>query len=211
MKRSLMAYALMLTMALGLSSSLFAQSRTTRVFGTSGTVTNTVNLGSTTVTLSPDFAGALGSLGVTAIATAPGTLSVGILRFPITTGVFDDQSGRFEFMHSGALALIAGDTRVELLHFTIDGLGDDLVLTGLVSVNGSVVGRLPLFRLMPNPGTEPNVGFFLSIPSVGVTLSKEAADALNGVFNVAAFVEGFPIGTAAILANPSRNFGPPRQ
>ncbi|MCW5965580.1 MAG: hypothetical protein KIT83_16200 [Bryobacterales bacterium] len=207
MKKSVLSHLLTLALVIGISVPMLAQTRSTRAFGTSGTQTNTINLGSTTVTLSGDFAGALSTLGVSAIAAAPGTLSAGTLRFPITTGAFDDETGRFEFMHSGALALIAGDTRVELLHFTIDGLGEAPVLTGLVAVNGSVVGRLPLFNLTPTPGTEPALSFFLSIPDVQVTLRKEAADALNSVFNIAAFVEGFPIGTASILANPSRNFG----
>jgi hypothetical protein len=206
MTKTIMSTMLLFALLVGISFQADAQRRIPRVVGNQGAQTNSINFGTTTVALSSDLAEALTALGVGANATSPGTLRVGVAQFPITTGVFDSDNLRFEFMHSGGLSLTAGDVNVELLHFTIDGLTDAPVLTGIVAANGTVVGRIPLFKL--NPTEAPSTTqIFLQIPGVQLTLTKEAADALNGAFNIAAFVEDFPIGTATVLANPSRVAG----
>jgi hypothetical protein len=81
------------------------------------------------------------------------------------------------------------------------------VLTGLVTVNDSLAFRAPLFAL-----ELPELTLPLSpqrsrvvVPEVKVTLTKEAADALNQVFNVSAFQPGFNIGTATVRAGVVRH------
>jgi len=162
----------------------------------------------TVVTLSQDFANALGALGV-----APGTLGLSVLAdgkayFPISAGALDAATARGEIHHLGGLTLTAGSIRVELSDFLIDTTGTPR-LTGLVVANGDVVGRLPLFALTLPPLTLPvqPAGRLIRLPGVGVALTGEAAAALNGVFGVSAFVAGFPIGTAEVRAVVRSNAG----
>lgn len=159
--------------------------------------------GSTAVRLSPGFVNALGSLNVTPGTVGSGRLSEGIVSFPISGGAIDLGTVKTEIIHKGGLSLQAGNTRVELTDFIITTLGDKPVLTGLVTVNDSLLTRLPLFDLglppvtpplQPVPGEKRSV----TIPSVSVTLTAEAAAALNQVFGIQAFTPGFGIGTARV-------------
>ena len=103
--------------------------------------------GKTTVTLSNDFLGALVALRLSAGTVGEGTLRSGVASFPVTGGALDLATAKGEINHTGGLVLAAGSTRVELLSFNIDTSGNRTVLTGLVTVNGDFVGRLPLFDL----------------------------------------------------------------
>ena len=83
---------------------------------------------------------------------------------------------------------------MELLNFIIDTT--DLVLTGQVTVDGDLVARIPLFNLeLTTPPEVKNIK--LTIRNVNVTLTAEAADALNAVFAVDA---DFSIGEAWVKA-----------
>lgn len=167
--------------------------------------------GKTTVTLSNDFLGALVALRLSAGTVGEGTLRSGVASFPVTGGALDLATAKGEINHTGGLVLAAGSTRVELLSFNIDTSGSRTVLTGLVTVNGDFVGRLPLFDLTLPAVTlplQPQAFNNLFLPGVRVTLSAEAAQALNTVFGVTAFTEGFNIGTASLFAvttNSRRN------
>ena len=160
--------------------------------------------GGTSVELSSGFIGALSSLSIAPGKVFPARIRNGIATFPITDGTLDRQTLRGEIAHNGGLTLTRGNTKVKLKSFTIDTTGSGgIVLTGLVSANGSVVGRIPLFDLtLPS-----NASLFFDIErvdldNVSVTLRQEAATALNAVFQTNAFVAGFNIGTARV-----RGFG----
>lgn len=167
--------------------------------------------GKTTVTLSNDFLAAVVALRLSAGTTGEGTLRSGVASFPVTGGALDLATAKGEINHTGGLVLSAGTTRVELLSFNIDTSTSRTVLTGLVTVNGDFVGRLPLFDLTLPTLTlplQPQAFNNLFIPGVKVTLSAEAAQALNTVFGVTAFTQGFNIGTASVFAvttNSRRN------
>lgn len=161
--------------------------------------------GRTSVTLSTEFLGALTSLQVRPGTIGQGRLAGAVLSYPITQGSMDARNARGEVFHTGGLSLEAGTTiRVQLLNFTIETTGNSPVLTGLVVVNNAVVGRIPLFALqLPSNLTlplSPRGGALVELNGVGVVLAKDAADALNGVFNVTAFTPGFRIGTASVRA-----------
>ncbi|MGX2029983.1 MULTISPECIES: hypothetical protein [Methylocaldum] len=164
----------------------------------------TTSSGSTTVRLAPEFVQALNDLGVTPDAISPAQLrmnSDGVRAiFPITTGVVDLEPVRAEIDHSGGLSLTAGDTRVELSSFIIDLTGDRPVLTGLVVANDDLVARLPLFDLSLEAAKVDSGDDVLTVEEVKVTLSEEAASALNQQFGVQAFTKGFPIGQANVRA-----------
>ena len=155
----------------------------------------------TVVALSQDLVGALSSLGVQPSALGYSALIKGHAYFPISSGAIDAATAKGEILHFGGLRLTAGSTRVELSDFIIDTTGAPR-LTGLVTANGDVVGRIALFNLGLPQLSLPLApqGRRLVVPNVAVTLTQEAATALNGAFNVRAFQPGFNIGEAKVSA-----------
>ena len=100
----------------------------------------------------------------------------------------------------GGLSLTAGSTKVTLVNFQIEALpGSGAYISGIVTVNGAIAGRLPLFDLAIGNVYQPNRES-LSIQNVTVTLDPAAAAALNSVFKVSAFAGGFGIGSASSLS-----------
>ena len=161
--------------------------------------------GITVVHPDPVFLGAAESLGV---EVAP--LKGRSLRFPIIAGSLDLESAAGEILHSNGISLSAGETVVELRNFAIDTANEaGPILTGLVVVNESVVGRVPLFDLgLPELSLplEPRYRIgFLSLRGVDLTLTDAAAGALNAIFGVSDFAEGLPIGEASVYAFGLRN------
>jgi hypothetical protein len=164
--------------------------------------------GNTRVQLSDDLLGALTSLNVTPAAVRPGRLeAVGNgarVVYPIPTGELDAEGPKLEILHSGGLTLSAGQVRVALTSFIIENLDGAPRLTGIVKVNDTILGRVPLFNLALTqaPALTPNgAATRIELDSVEVTLSAEAADALNAAFGLSGvFTEGFPVGTARVLA-----------
>lgn len=164
----------------------------------------------TVVTFSSTFAGAAQALGLDLDPLGASALGGGRAFFPISSGAIDAANARGEIAHVGGLRIERGPTRVELSDFIIDTTGTPR-LTGLVVANGDVVGRVPLFNLaLPSLALplQPAQGRVVRIPGVGVTLTTEAATALNQVFGVSAFTTGLDIGTAEVRAIVRRNQSP---
>ncbi len=155
--------------------------------------------GDTQVVLSDTFVQALVSLGVAPSPSFPARLRQGVATFPIPTGEIDLGSLKGEIAHNGGLNLDAGGTRVNISSFQIDTTGAAPVITGLVKVDDALLGRIALFDLQLT--SAPAVRKYrlygtLQLKDVGVALSADAAEALNGVFGVTAFSAGLPVGTA---------------
>ena len=162
--------------------------------------TETIEAGRTTVALAPGFVSALESLDVTPGTVSPTRLHNGTVNFPVTGGAIDLDTAVSQILHSGGLTLTAGKTEVTLQSFIIDTTSAP-VITGLASVDGKLLGRLPLFDLaLPSGITlplKPHDGRII-LKGVEVTLDSTAAAALNSVFHVSAFQGGFKIGTAKV-------------
>lgn len=169
---------------------------------------NTAGLrhGQTSVTLSEGFINAMESLNVDVRAVGLGKLAASggkiTATFPISDGQIDLKTAKAEILHSGGLQLKAGNTVVILNNYAIDTTGATPALTGIVRADGTLVGRIKLFDLQLPKGLSlplkaPADGNF-RLSGVGVTLSSEAANALNGVFKVQAFKKGFEIGHAQV-------------
>jgi hypothetical protein len=160
--------------------------------------------GYTLVELLPGFVDALGSLGIAPSKTLPATLYHRLAYFPITGGRLDAATARGEVPHSGGLRLTRGTTQVVLSDFIIDTTASPR-LTGLVTANGSIVGRIPLFDLalpaLALPLQLPAGPETLLIEGSRVRLAAEAASALNGAFGTTAFAPGFEVGIASVYAN----------
>lgn len=157
--------------------------------------------GNTRVALDGDFLMAVGPLSPTPIA--PGSLDAKTLSliYPIPGGALDLGSAKGDIYHNGGLSLSDGmGSTVDLRQFIIDTTGPDPVLTGLVSLNGSVLARLPLFDLTIMPDkisvTPANT---VIVDEVVVTLNPTAATALNDIFGTA-LPDGFPVGVATVTA-----------
>jgi hypothetical protein len=164
--------------------------------------TKTLFTGRTSVKLSSTFTSALTDLNVSVGRVFPTEVENGSVGFPVTGGAIDLDTASGNILHSGGLTLKAGDVKVALQSFIIDTTAKP-VITGLVVVNGKLVGRLPLFDLTLPAGFSLPLHLKenrLVLKGVGVTLDATAAGALNGVFNVNAFTPGFPIGTAQVVA-----------
>lgn len=165
--------------------------------------TETIESGRTTVALAGTFVSALGSLGVTPGTVGPTRLYDGTVNFPVSGGALDLDTGVSQILHTGGLTLTAGQTKVTLQSFIIDTTGAPLI-TGLVSVDGKLLGRLPLFDLaLPSGITLPLKPHQdrIILKGVGVTLDSTAAGALNSVFHVSALKGGFRIGMAKVIVD----------
>jgi len=171
----------------------------------------------TAVTLDPAFI-----KGITDLKLTPGTVggatldaATGKIAFPITGGnvtYFDPASGVNPFVtgainHDGSgLSLTGGGKKVELTDFVVDPGAS--MLTGKVTVDGKVAFEsAPLFFLDGSTvkplDTTSSPGEAI-LEGTTVSLTKAAADALNGVFGVTALTEFFPVGIAEItLTLPS--------
>jgi hypothetical protein len=153
----------------------------------------------------PSFTGALTQLQVQLSKVVPGAVYQ-VLYFPITSGRLDAANAKGEVGHAGGLALTRGSTTVNLTDFVIDTMGTAPRLTGLVTANGSVVGRIPLFNItlpagLRTPITVPPAPNTLLIEGSQLALTGDAATALNGAFGVSAFSAGIAVGVASIYAN----------
>ena len=161
--------------------------------------------GYTLVELLPGFVDALTSLQIAPSKNLPATLYQRIAYFPITGGRLDAANAKGEVPHSGGLKLTRGATQVVISDFIIDTASGAPKLTGIVTANGSIVGRIPLFNLqlpaLTLPLTLPPGPEVLLIEGSKVTLTQEAATALNGVFATNAFVGGFNVGIASVYGN----------
>jgi hypothetical protein len=166
--------------------------------------------GVTAVKLSPTFTGALSSLNVE-LETEPPVISKlksGVVEFPIVGGVLDLATAKGQIVHTGGLELKAGSTVVTLSDFIIDTSDPaQSRLTGIVTADGSYLGRITLFDLgltAVSLPLQPIADLVIYLPGVNVILSPEAAADLNKVFKVHAFAAGIPIGTATVICLTSR-------
>ncbi len=183
-----MIRSLLLAASLALPLASASAAPTVQVFG-----------GQTSVRLSHEFLGALEALEASADPIRPARARGTRVSFPIPGGGIDAGQNRGDVFHLGGLTIAAHDTEVDLLNFIIDLTGDP-VLTGLVSVNGDLVDRVPLFDLELTRAPEVKRWGILVVRGVKVTLNAVAADALNEIFGLDDFFqEGFPIGEAKLV------------
>jgi hypothetical protein len=208
MKATKSSYTFLVIILAWLTASLFPA---TAVQAT----TYNIPSGQTTVTFSPQFFNLIPALGATASKISPaktkGSLNKQNLRaiFPIATGALDNTGNRAQIGHKGGLTLTTGtNVKVQFTGFSLDfGLptNSTRVMTALIVVNGSIVGRLPVFILGTNDIAGSVKGKTATLNNVPLTMSKQAADALNIIFGLPGpgggrFYEGFPAGTLNLKA-----------
>ena len=147
--------------------------------------------GATTLTLDKGATDALASLGIAAAPLAPATAEGADLAFPITGGRVKAKTLAGAIRHSGGLSLSREATRVDLRNFVIDT--KQAVLTARAGD-----ARIAILDLDLSDVKVAKKGRRLTVSGVSATLTKGAADALNGAFQTDAFKEGLLIGTAVV-------------
>ena len=153
--------------------------------------------GYTLLKLDAGTAAVLADAGVRIEATGPAIGPAGSITFafPIVGGEVNKKQLSGRIVHSGGLAITAGNTKLVVKRFVVDlNRG---VLTAKVA--GADV-RIPLLRLgAVTGGVQASPGLLL-LKDVNVRLTATAAQALNQTFNTALFEAGLPIGKATVIA-----------
>ena len=150
--------------------------------------------GTTTLALDAQAGAALTSLGITAAPIAPAKAGPAGLSFPITGGSLDPVTLAGTIRHSGGISLTKGATVVRLTAFTI-GIDSTPDLTARLGDARASILALDLAGIATKVR-----GRTVRVSGVGASLTKGAADALNGAFGTTAFAEGLKLGTATVAA-----------
>ncbi|MEH3053388.1 MAG: hypothetical protein PGN13_05170 [Patulibacter minatonensis] len=145
----------------------------------------------TRVTLDAGTATVLKGLGV---SVAPEGMAVAgsTIQFPITNSG-GEISLTAPITHSGGLTFTAGTKSLTVGDFTIDPVA------GVLYAERTPVGRLPLFKVDLSGATTTTPGIQAVVSGAKLSLTAEAAGALNGTFGVTAFSAGLAIGTADVI------------
>lgn len=184
--------------ALAIATPVAAQKVSTETLG--GGSQLSFRTGYTSVKLDSGFLAAANSLGLRIRPVRPGYLRRNYATFPIIAGTVDVGSLRGEILHSGGLDLSAGDRTVTARNFIIDTSLASPALTAQVSVDGAVVGRIPLFNVDLTGASVRSYWRSVRVSNVGITLTDTAAGALNGVFGTS-LPGGLVIGEATVFAS----------
>lgn len=162
--------------------------------------------GTTTITFASGLVSTMNGLGITLGTVSPAGLhsSNSYVTFPVTGGAIDLDTGATQVLHSGGLILTAGPTQVIVQSFIIDTTTGTPVMTGLVSLNGTLIGRLPIFDLSPTspitlPITPTSRGQ-VTVTGINVTLDSTVAGFINSTLGNPGLAGGFAIGTATVNA-----------
>jgi hypothetical protein len=153
--------------------------------------------GYTLLKLDAGTAAVLSDAGVGIEATGPAIGPAGstTFAFPIVGGKVNKGQLGGRIVHSGGLAITAGNTTLVVKRFVIDL--DRGVLTAKVA---GADARIPLLRLgAATGGVQASPGLLL-LKDVNARLTATAAHALNQTFDTDLFKAGLPIGKATVLA-----------
>lgn len=164
----------------------------------------------TAVTLDAGFLEGLTALKLTPATIGGAKLEGAVISFPITggnvtyyapdSGVTPYVQGLINHDDSGLQLTGANGKVVKLENFVVDPA--ESVLTGKVTVDGAVAFEsAPLFFLdgrTLNPLEVNEADGTAVLEGTTVSLTKEAAEALNGVFETDALAEFFKVGIAEI-------------
>ncbi len=165
--------------------------------GAQRSATVPVTGGQTLLKLDGGTAAALSDAGIGIRATGPAIGPAGspVFAFPIVGGEVNKKQLSGKIVHSGGLAITAGDTTLVVKRFVIDL--DSGFLTARVAGAGV---RIPLLRLGAVTGGVNAAPGVLALKGVNVRLTGTAASALNQTFDTDLFEGGLLIGQATVVA-----------
>lgn len=163
--------------------------------------TASIGGGSTAIRLTTPFTTTLSSLNIGVSKVEESTVRNGAIVSPVIEGLIDRADARGEVQHSGGIRFGRSPIFVRFSNFILDTTGASPALTADVVVNNSVVSRQPVFNVtlpaltLPIPTTRR----LLSVRSMTLSLSPEAADVLNSAFATTSFAAGLSVGRASTL------------
>ncbi len=146
----------------------------------------------TSVVINPLVTQALKTEGITITPVAPATSKSAVLIFPESGGSITVATLQGTIDHTGGLKISHEGKSVTLTNFVIDTTTNQLTAT----VSGQ---KLPIFDLSLTSikrVTGPNGSIVAS--NIKLTLTSEAAGALNSGLGVTGFAAGQPFGTATL-------------
>lgn len=158
--------------------------------------------GSVRIAISPEFTSSIGQFNATITPIAPARIEEGTLVVPIVGGTIQKPSGTGEISLAGGMRIQTAESVVEITSLAIVNTGDRRpTLTALVTMNGRFYGRVALFNMQfpERPfGERPNINREIVVSDVNLTLTAQAANALNTAFGTTTFTESTSFGTATI-------------
>ena len=163
--------------------------------------TASIGGGSTAIRLAAPFTTTLSLLNIGVSKVEESTVRNGAIVSPVIEGIIDRADARGEVQHSGGVRFGRTSVFVRFSNFILDTTGASPVLTADVVVNSSVVSRQPVFNVtlptltLPIPTTRR----LLSVRSMALSLSPEAAAVLNSAFATTSFAPGLSVGRASTL------------
>lgn len=165
--------------------------------------TQSVVYGRTTVQFGAAFQQTLSGLGASVTDLQQNSLKNGSAVFVETGGAIDLRTAAAEILHTGGYIFTANGTVLKLQDLVIDATNPAAIaVTALLTVNNSLVGRLPFFLLQP-PGLSlpltPQSGVE-AISGFTVTFAPAGANAVNSVFGGQFIQPGLAVGTADVYA-----------
>jgi hypothetical protein len=151
--------------------------------------------GKTLLKLDDGTAAVLTDAGVGIRATRPALGGGTVFAFPGVGGEINKKQLSGRIVHSGGLAITAGDTTLIVKRFIID------LDTGYLTAKLAGAGiRIPLLRLGAVTGGVQAAPGVVVLRDVNVRLTGTAAGALNQTFNTNLFSGGLLIGQATVIA-----------
>ena len=143
--------------------------------------------GRTTLELNSGFVQSVQSLGADFTDLGLASLQNGSVTFPIATGNVDLNTAAGEVQHKGGLVIQADGGQIQLLDWTLDITGPTPLISVLFVVNGSVMGRFPLFLVQPPvdmPLPLQVQGGVIPIKQASLFLSQAGASTFNNLFGL---------------------------
>ena len=146
------------------------------------------------------LAQAVAALGLQATVVGGTTeTSPGVFKLPVAGGGIDANGDIFEAVCTGGFTLSNGTDTVTFNSPIFNTTGSQAILTMLVTIDGSLQGRYTVANVqLTAPTVSVAAGTKVKAKGLALTLSAFSAEALNEVYNTAAFMSGQSVGTAVV-------------
>ena len=158
-----------------------------------------VAYGRLTVNFSSSFLNSASGAGITITDLSGSALANGSAVFTGVGGALDVNSAAGELMHDGGYILTVGSNTLRMQNLVIDTTNLSApVITALTIVNGTVMGRIPLFTLLAPPGFVtplPSTAGTVLLSGIFIYIAPAAASELNSLLGGNVISAGLAAGT----------------
>lgn len=173
--------------------------------GLSGNVSiPSITGGNTKIEFDQNYLTALKTLNLTPTGTGQAQVSGNTATFPVTGGSFtlSGSTASGTIQHAGGIKLGSGATAITLDNFVLDPAANKMY--GDIMVAGQTAGsHVGLFDISSSGASVQGSSGSATISGLKLTLSNDAASALNKAMNTTAIQGNFPVGTATVTLQGS--------